>query len=223
MFSGRLIQKAVSNWRFWVRITIGIKHGFPCVNVCQVPRELLKTEAEGRGFQQLPRDLANVNALENNVWSLLLHKFNHNAEKITKKMAGHYFQPHRNYLADSYTHYPFLLKSSFQAMVVYRDVFQPLAVFHKFKSYSLTFSFIVACSVIFSQYPNLHNSYLNCFIDSFNCKPDASSVLMEYCPESCIWKVKYLCINGTWNFLLIHGFSLVNARLLRPLAQLVMQ
>ena len=31
------------------------------------PREMLQTEAEGRGFQQLPRDLANVNALENNV------------------------------------------------------------------------------------------------------------------------------------------------------------
>ena len=31
-----------------------------------------------------------------------------------------------------------------------------------------------------------HNSYVNCFIDSFNCKRDASSVLMEYCPESCI-------------------------------------
>ena len=46
---------------------IGIKHVFPCINVCQVPRELLKTEAKGRGFQQLPRDLANVNALEKNV------------------------------------------------------------------------------------------------------------------------------------------------------------
>ena len=68
---------------------------------------MLKTEAEGRGFQQLPRDLANVNALENNVWSLLLYKFNLNAKKITK-MAGHYFPPHRNYLADSYTHYSFL-------------------------------------------------------------------------------------------------------------------
>ena len=67
----------------------------------------------------------------------------------------------------------------------------------------------------FSQYPNLHNSYVNCFIDSFNCKRDVSSVLMEYCPESCIWKVKYLCINGTRNSLLIHGFSLVNARLLK--------
>ena len=46
-------------------VNIGIKHVFPCINVCQVPRELLKTEAEG--FQQLSRDLANVNALENNV------------------------------------------------------------------------------------------------------------------------------------------------------------
>ena len=46
---------------------IGIKHGFSCINVCQVLREVLKTEAEGRGFQHLPRDLANVNVLENNV------------------------------------------------------------------------------------------------------------------------------------------------------------
>ena len=47
--------------------TIGIKHGFPCNNVCQVPREMLKTEAVGLGFQHLPRDLANVNVLEINV------------------------------------------------------------------------------------------------------------------------------------------------------------
>ena len=46
---------------------IGIKHAFPCINVCQVPREMLKTEAVGRGFQHLPRDLANGNVLENHV------------------------------------------------------------------------------------------------------------------------------------------------------------
>ena len=50
-----------------LNFNIGIKHGFPCINVCQVPREMLKTEAVGRGFQHLPRDLANVNVLENNV------------------------------------------------------------------------------------------------------------------------------------------------------------
>ena len=48
-------------------INIGIKHGFPCIYVCQIPRVMLKTEAEGHGFQHLPRDLANVNAFENNV------------------------------------------------------------------------------------------------------------------------------------------------------------
>ena len=31
-------------------------------NICQVPREMLKTSAYGLGFQHLPRDLANVNA-----------------------------------------------------------------------------------------------------------------------------------------------------------------
>ena len=53
---------------------IGIKHGFSCINIRQVPWEALKTEAEGRGFQHLPRDLANVNAFKNHVRSLLLHK-----------------------------------------------------------------------------------------------------------------------------------------------------
>ena len=57
-----------------VNFTIGIKHGFSCINIRQVPWEVLKTEAEGRGFQHLPRDLANVNALKNHVRSLLLHK-----------------------------------------------------------------------------------------------------------------------------------------------------
>ena len=53
---------------------IEIKHGFSCINIRQVPWEVLKTEAVGRGFQHLPRDLANVNALQKHVWSLLLHK-----------------------------------------------------------------------------------------------------------------------------------------------------
>ena len=126
-------------------------------------------------------------------------------------MAGHYFQSHRNYLADSSRTIHFYKNPHFRPW----SSFVMLAVFHKFKSFSLTFLFNVACTVIFSQYPNLHNSYVNCFIDSFDCKCDAFSVLMEYCPESCIWKVKYLCIYGTWNSMLIHGFSLVNARLLK--------
>ena len=63
---GHYCRKSVC-WAYELGNNIGIKHGFPCINVCQVPREMLKTEAEGRGFQQLPRDLANVNALENNV------------------------------------------------------------------------------------------------------------------------------------------------------------
>ena len=44
---------------------IGIKHGFSCINIRQVPWEVLKTDAEGHGFQHLPRDLANVNDLKN--------------------------------------------------------------------------------------------------------------------------------------------------------------
>ena len=39
---------------------IAIEHGFQCINIRQVPREVLKTAASGIGFQHLPRDLANV-------------------------------------------------------------------------------------------------------------------------------------------------------------------
>ena len=35
---------------------------FQCINIRQVPWEVLKTAGFGLGFQHLPRDLANVNA-----------------------------------------------------------------------------------------------------------------------------------------------------------------
>ena len=35
---------------------------FQCINIRQVPWEVLKNAAFGLGFQHLPRDLANVNA-----------------------------------------------------------------------------------------------------------------------------------------------------------------
>ena len=35
---------------------------FQCINIRQVPWEVLKTAAFGLGFQHLPRDLSNVNA-----------------------------------------------------------------------------------------------------------------------------------------------------------------
>ena len=46
---------------------IEIKHVFSCIQLRQVPREVLKAEARGLGFQHLPRDLANLNALKNHV------------------------------------------------------------------------------------------------------------------------------------------------------------
>ena len=47
----------------WLKIhdNIGIKHDFPFINIQKVPRELLKTEGEARGFQHLMTDLKNVN------------------------------------------------------------------------------------------------------------------------------------------------------------------
>ena len=48
-------------------MNMGIKHGFSYINIRQVPMEVLKTEAGGRGFQHHPRDLANVNTLKKHV------------------------------------------------------------------------------------------------------------------------------------------------------------
>ena len=38
---------------------------FQCINIRQVPWDVLKTSASGIGFQHLRRDLANVNAWKN--------------------------------------------------------------------------------------------------------------------------------------------------------------
>ena len=46
---------------------------FQYINVCPVPREMLKTSAYGLGFQHLPRDLANVNA-----WKTMFDPYNRN-------------------------------------------------------------------------------------------------------------------------------------------------
>ena len=35
---------------------------FQCINIRQVPLEVMKTAAFGRSFQHLPRDLVNINA-----------------------------------------------------------------------------------------------------------------------------------------------------------------
>ena len=68
-----LTVKAIA-WVLHALFVIGIKHGFSCINIRQVSREVLKTEAGGRGFQHLPRDLASVNALKNHVRSLFCIK-----------------------------------------------------------------------------------------------------------------------------------------------------
>ena len=38
----------------------GIKHDVPYINIRYVPRGVLKTEGDARGFQHSPMDLANV-------------------------------------------------------------------------------------------------------------------------------------------------------------------
>ena len=62
-----MTSKRNANVNVNVNLNIGIKNGFSCINILQVPWEVLKTEAKGRGFQHLPRDLASVNALKNHV------------------------------------------------------------------------------------------------------------------------------------------------------------
>ena len=44
---------------------IGIKYDFPCTNVARPQGRDFKIEGEARGFQNLSRDLAKVNAFKN--------------------------------------------------------------------------------------------------------------------------------------------------------------
>ena len=95
-----------STSRRWSDVNIEIKPGFSCINVCYVPRKMLKTSACGLGFQHLPRDVANVNVLENNVWSLLLHWFNELYVKIWEKYGAIFFQRLTVYERVHFFYYP---------------------------------------------------------------------------------------------------------------------
>ena len=44
----QVIRNAATKMHCFIR---GIKHDFPFFNICKVPREVLKTEGEARGFQ----------------------------------------------------------------------------------------------------------------------------------------------------------------------------
>ena len=46
-----LAKTDVSNKQQKIFNIRGIKHDFPFINICMVPREVLKTEGEARGFQ----------------------------------------------------------------------------------------------------------------------------------------------------------------------------
>ena len=72
---------------------------FQCINIRQVPWEVLKTAAFGLGFQQLPRDLANVNAWktmfdpfiinkDEYTWLILLYTTNYPKNETESKVAA---------------------------------------------------------------------------------------------------------------------------------------
>ena len=61
----------------------------------------MKTEAGGRGFQRLPKDLANVNALKNHVRSLLLHKKTENICNVSRYFLHYFVSPFHSYLANA--------------------------------------------------------------------------------------------------------------------------
>ena len=94
------------SWRVWT--TIGIKHNFSFINIRKVPREMLKTEGEARGFQHLPGNLANVNEWQNHVWSLLLHKSTENTPKVEKIVAHFILQPYHSLALFTYSHVLFI-------------------------------------------------------------------------------------------------------------------
>ena len=73
--------------------SIGIKHDFLCINICWIPREVLKPEPERQWFQHLPRCLADVNVSEKHVWSLLMCKNIFFVWKLWKNCLKKFFLP----------------------------------------------------------------------------------------------------------------------------------
>ena len=70
-------------------LNIGIKHVFPCINTCWVPRKVLKTEGAARGFQHLPRNPASVDA-RNKMFDRHYCINSTKALQKTKKLSAHF-------------------------------------------------------------------------------------------------------------------------------------
>ena len=85
----------------FLSVYIGIKHDLSCINIRQVPWEVLKTEAEGRGFQHLLRGLANVNALKNHVRSLFYCIKTENISFISRYFLHYFVSPFHRCLANA--------------------------------------------------------------------------------------------------------------------------
>ena len=117
-------------------------------------------------FSTDPKDLANVNAFKNHVWSLLLHKFNHNATKITK-MFEHFYRPHSHYIANSCTHthtihfYKILISDRGRLSRFLYSLYQQFTS----QSHWQLFFYSVSSALLFLQYPNL---YYSCILLSWN-------------------------------------------------------
>ena len=56
-----------------------------CINIRQVPWEVLKTAAFGLGFQHLPRDLANVNEWKTMFDPYIASSFMFHLEHVIKR------------------------------------------------------------------------------------------------------------------------------------------
>ena len=99
--SRRLCFVLVAFLSIFTYLNIGIKHGFSCISIRQVPREVLKTEAGGRGFQQLHRDLANVNAMNNHMFDRYYCMKTENICYITRYFLHYFVLPFHRCLANA--------------------------------------------------------------------------------------------------------------------------
>ena len=88
-------------YKSWYFHNIRIKHGFSCTSIRQVPWEVLKTEAGGRSFQHLLRDLANVNTLQNHVFDRYYCITTENICYISRYFLHYFVSPFHRCLANA--------------------------------------------------------------------------------------------------------------------------
>ena len=112
---------------------------FYALTFARSPWEVLKTEAEGRGFQHLPRDLANVNALKKNMFDRYYCIKTENICYISRYFLHYFVSPFHRCLANVIsTYYARSRAGQYKSRINGSKSVAPVRAYWKLRSRALT-------------------------------------------------------------------------------------